>query len=124
MHYLYKVKSKVPHQTATIGPVRFVDGASMWTDINQAKAAIGCGAAVRVHGGPCDPYLAVMEIDAPPGNRPTREDVSMAVTGKWSPPVYDRVIPPEYAPGFTPKKSPIKKSTKKKREYDFGKIGD
>lgn len=131
MHYLYKVKSKVPHQTATVGPVRYVDGVSMWTDAVKAKAAIGCGSAERVNGGPCDPYLAVMEIDAPPGIVPTREDTAMALTGNWTPPDFLRVQPVEYTPGYQAKQKTAPKPTGKRKstnkpttEYDYGSIGE
>lgn len=92
MHYLYKVKAKVAHLTGVAGPVRFVDGESMWTNKNRADAAIGSGCADRVNGGPCDPYVAVMEIDTPPGIPPSLEDISMAMTGRWTPPAYKRII--------------------------------
>lgn len=92
MHYLYKVKAKVAHLTGVAGPVRFVDGESMWTNKNRADAAIGSGCADRVNGGPCDPYIAVMEIDSPPGIPPSLEDISMAMTGRWAMPAYKRII--------------------------------
>lgn len=92
MHYLYKVKAKVAHLTGVAGPVRFVDGESMWTNKSRADAAIGSGCADRVNGGPCDPYIAVMEIDSPPGIPPSLEDISMAMTGRWAMPAYKRII--------------------------------
>jgi len=89
------------------GMVTFENGVSMWTTKKIADRAIGFGSAVRVTGGPCDPYLAKMYVKGPDNIDPPVESIARAMTGKWNVPPYEKIVPGKFDPRFfKPKKMP------------------